>query len=279
MDNLLDYRFNKYTSTGNDGIIEHIFNKLNIKEGMFVEFGAWDGIKNSNCRKLYEEGWNGIFIEPDKYKYRNLKKNYKNDKRVICINIKIKDSGKNVFDNVVGLHIGNRNIDFCSIDIDGLDLEVFETFEKHFPTVICIEGGQMLHPYYRRIKKSIAKNNIQQSLSVMVQSFEKKGYKVLCSYQDSFFVKKEYYYLFNVKNNLIELHFNGLQALHRRLPWIYKYVQKNGLTNNIIKNILKETFYFSDYGYKKRKVWVEEKKEHIKLVIEKYRDIELRKNI
>lgn len=278
MDNLLDYRFDKYTSTGNDGIIEHIFNTINIKKGFFVEFGAWDGIKGSNCRKLYEEGWSGIFIEPDKDKYKNLNKNYKNYERVICINTKIKDSGKNIFDNVVGSYIENRNIDFCSIDIDGLDLEVFETFEKYLPTVICIEGGQMLYPYYKRIKKSIAKNNMHQSLNIIVNSFEKKGYKVLCSYQDTFFIKKKFYYLFDISFNLVELYFNGLQALHRRLPWIYRSVQKNGLTNDIIKNILKETFYFSDYGYKKRKVWVKEKKKHIKLVIEKYRDIELKKN-
>ena len=278
MDNILDYRFDKYTSTGNDGIIEHIFKKNDIKNGTFVEFGAWDGVKNSNCRKIYEEGWNGIFIEPDKDKYKSLKKNYKNDKQIICINEKIEDKGKYIFDNIVGSYIGNRNIDFCSIDVDGIDLEIFETFEKYLPIVICIEGGQMLHPYHKRIKKNISKNNIQQSLGVMVNSFEKKGYKILCSYQDTFFIKKELYHLFEVEDNLIELYFNGLTALHRRLPWIYKFVKKGGLTNDIIKNILKETFYFSDYGYKKRKIWAEEKKEQIKLIIEKYRDIELRKN-
>ena len=68
-----------------------------------------------------------------------------------------------------------NNIDFCSIDIDGLDLEIFETFKKFMPSVVCIEGGQMLHPYHKRVERNIAKRNIQQSLKVMVASFEKKG--------------------------------------------------------------------------------------------------------
>ena len=100
--NLLDFRYDKYTTTGNDGIIEKIFNILNIKNGHFVEFGAWDGIKGSNCRKLYEDGWSGIFIEPEEDRFVNLKANYKDDKNIVCIK-SVVDRDKNRFDDLVGI--------------------------------------------------------------------------------------------------------------------------------------------------------------------------------
>jgi len=268
--NLLNNRWDKYTSTGNDGIIEHILKTINIKKGIFVEFGAWDGIKNSNCRKLFEEKWEGVFIEGDIDKYRKLKNNYRNSKNIYCLNSRVGFKEEELFDNLVDPFLNNSNIDFCSIDIDGLDLEVFETFEKYLPTVICIEGGQMLPPYYGRIKKTLAKHNIQQSLQTMVNSFEEKGYKILCSYQDSFFIKKESYDKFNAELNLVKLYFNGLKSIPRRMPFIQKYTKKVGLKNKIVNEVLIKTNY-KKYGWEKRKIWIHKNK---KIVLKKLNELE-----
>ena len=157
--NLLDFKFDSYSTTGNDGIIEKIFEILNIKNGLFVEFGAWDGIKGSNCRKLWEEGWNGIFIEADPNKYDSLEKNYKDQEKIKCIK-SVVDFHNNLFDDIVKSHVDDK-IDFCSIDIDGLDVEVFETFKDFLPTVVCIEGGQMLDVAHERLPPEICQHNIQ----------------------------------------------------------------------------------------------------------------------
>ena len=120
-ENLLDHRKCVYSSIGNDGIIEYIFKKLKMKTGSFVEFGAWDGIKGSNCRKLFEAGWKGVFIEADEDKYKQLKKNYNKYTKITCYKARI-DSKENLFDDVVDPYFKGKNIDFCSIDIDGRDL-------------------------------------------------------------------------------------------------------------------------------------------------------------
>ena len=66
----------------NEPIIDYILEKMNIKKGFFVEFGGWDGIYLSNCRKLFDEGWSGMFIEADSNKFEELKNNYKNDNNI-----------------------------------------------------------------------------------------------------------------------------------------------------------------------------------------------------
>jgi len=256
--NLLDYKKDKYSSTGNDGIVEKIFDTLNIKKGFFVEFGAWDGIKGSNCRKLFEEGWSGVFIEPVPERFNELKINYNQADNIECINSLI-DLEHNTFDSVVDSLIRDE-FDFCSIDIDGLDVEVFETFEKYMPKVICIEGGQMLEPFHERLPIVLARNNIQQSLKIMVEVFQQKGYRLLCTYQDTFFIKNEYFDLFDVSKDIMEQYLNGLSSLHRRLPWIQLTIGQVGLRNKIIDYILQNSDYY-DYGYNKRKVWEKERAE------------------
>lgn len=261
-----EYRYNQ-----NDHLISEIFKRLNISDGFFVEFGAWDGIKGSNTRKLFESGWSGILIEPEEERYNDLEKNYLLHDNVITINSFVEDTGPNRFDNVVDPYV-DRGIDFCSIDIDGLDVDVFEAIEKHLPTVICIEGGQMLNPFYtERLPRHISEANIQQGIHIMNESFEKKGYKLLCTYQDSFFIKKEYYHLFNVKGDLMNLYLDGILA-YPRIPWILKKLSQVGLQNEIL-NIISNSVPFCnpDSSTNFKMSWIDQNYETISRTIEKIR--------
>lgn len=252
-----------FSYSPNEHLINEIFKRLKIENGICVEFGAWDGIHNSNTRVLIENGWHSIQIEPDRARFLNLKKNYSNNSKVYCMN-KFVDSEFNLFDNIVPI---KKNIDFCSIDIDGLDLEVFETFKKNLPKVVCIEGGQMLHPNHARISNDLSKNNIQQSLSVMTQVFESKGYKLICSYQDSFFVKQEYYHFFNVSSDLMTLYLNGLLALPR-FPWIKKKLDESNLKNEIIEEVISACSPINPDGTLQEKAdWIDENFSSIKKLL------------
>ncbi|GAG31712.1 unnamed protein product, partial [marine sediment metagenome] len=187
--------------------------------------------------------------------FEKLEKEYNNCKdKVTCINCKIELQGDNLFDDVVDPCLEGKNIDFCSIDVDGLDLEIFETFEKYLPTVVCIEGGQALPPYYERVDKSVAQNCIQQSLKVMVDSFEQKGYKILCCYQDCFFIKEEFYSNFDVSEDLMTLYFNGLRARPLCMSYVKEYTDAAGIKNEIVDYVLERSKY-SKYGFSNRHAW------------------------
>lgn len=237
----------------NEPIIEHIMNKINIKKGFFVEFGAWDGIILSNCRKLFDEGWCGMFIEADKQKFKELENNYKDNKKIITVNSFV-DKNDNCLDNI----LKNNNIDkvdFCSIDIDGLDLNIFNSIQNIFPTVVCIEGGQVLFPTEKnRISEDIQKDNVTQSLYNYIKDFENKGYKILCSYQDIFFINKEYFNLFNVTTNIYELYIDGLFCLPR-IPWLYEKKEEYKISNEILDYIISKT---DNKNIKNRKLWVQD---------------------
>ena len=271
-ENLLDLvGYHKKWHATVQNIIEQIFDRIGVKNGFFVEFGAWDGIFGSNTRKLFNSGWSGILIEPEEDRFLELQKNYQDSDNVTAINSFVNPTGDLTFDKLVDKHV-HSGIDFCSIDIDGLDLDVFESIEKHLPKVVCIEGGQMMNPLYKqRIPTELSQQNIQQGLYIMNESFEKKGYKILCTYQDTFFIKEEYYNLFNVKDDLVELYLDGILA-YPRVPWILSTLQKVGLRNEIIDLIMSRVGTLpSDSSSESKQRWIDKNYSQICDIVEAVR--------
>ena len=249
----------------NEPIIQYIFNTLNIKQGFFLEFGAWDGINLSNARLLFENNWNGMFIEGDKTKFEDLRNNYSNT-NILVENIYLDDQQNNI--NEVLKNNKIRHIDFCSIDVDGLDLRLFKTFKEVLPTVVCIEGAQVLHPLFERtISFEIERDNVTQSLYKYNQIFTKMGYRLLFSYQDCFFIREEYFHLFSVSNNLTELYLDGLETLPR-IPWLFEKGKKHLIKNEIIEYIIKKT---NNENIDDRNLWVRQNKDSLSVAFDELR--------
>ena len=249
----------------NEPIIQYIFNTLNIKQGFFLEFGAWDGINLSNARLLFENNWNGMFIEGDKAKFEDLRNNYSNT-NILAENIYLDDQKNNI--NKVLKNNKIKHIDFCSIDVDGLDLRLFKTFKEVLPTVVCIEGAQVLHPLFEGIISfQIERDNVTQSLYKYNQTFTKMGYRLLFAYQDCFFIKEEYFHLFNVSNNLTELYLDGLETLPR-IPWLFEKGKKHSIKNEIIEYIISKT---NNENIDDRNLWVRQNKDSLSVAFDELR--------
>ena len=53
-----------FSQGAEDGMLERIFQRLPPRRRFCVEFGAGDGLRNSNTARLVrEEGWQGVMIE------------------------------------------------------------------------------------------------------------------------------------------------------------------------------------------------------------------------
>ena len=141
---------NVYSQVGQDGIIHEILSRIerHLPENRaFVEFGAWDGVYLSNCRWLVEQGWHGVFIEGDPKKFVNLESNYRGlQDKIKCVNTYVgapnRGIGKeSVADIVKKCGANVEDICFVVIDVDGLDLEIFQDLGLK-PAVIMMEGGR-----------------------------------------------------------------------------------------------------------------------------------------
>lgn len=186
---LIRYRKNVFSENGEDGIIEKIFSEIIPKSNTCCEFGAWDGIWASNCRNLIKNhNWKATMIEGDSQRYDDLINTYQDNKNVQCINAFV-DNNNNSLSQLLKPEIKD-NLGFLSIDIDGLDYEIFDSLD-FYPQVVCIEVNCGHEPESNNIiSRNIASNNIGQSLFVINEIAKSKGYKLVCYTGNAFFIKE-----------------------------------------------------------------------------------------
>lgn len=179
-ESLLFYYGDMHSQRGQDGILAEIFRRLRITTGQFVEFGAWDGIYLSNSRFLFEKGWSGVFIEGDARKFRDLQARYAGT-GIECVNAMVEPGG------LPRLIRNPDDVTFVSIDVDGIDLEIFEGMGL-LPAVVLVEGGFNFAP---NLTTRLIDHRMQQPLSVICSSAIEHGYTPVCFYQDTYLVRSD----------------------------------------------------------------------------------------
>lgn len=209
VNSLLHFCSNVWSQRGDDGIIRHILQVLGVEKGFFVEFGAWDGIHFANSRALAQRDWSGCFIEGDAARAERLRANYRERPDILCLRemvVATPGSGGKTLDEIAQENFPTQQIDFLSIDVDGLDYRLFEEM-KIRPSVVCMEGGFAWHPRFaQRLPDEVAGLNLGQPLAVMIEIARRKSYTPICYNQNMYFVVDEYAALFSgIRNDAVSL--------------------------------------------------------------------------
>lgn len=190
---LLYYWGNIHSQRGQDGILAEIFRRLNIRNGLFIEFGAWDGIYLSNSRWLYEQGWRGVWIEGNKKKFDRLSEFYGNKTVNILGKVGAPSfglDGQTVSELLTDHAVNGEDVTFLSIDVDGPDLDIFEDCGIR-PPVVLIEGGANFNPEIKTRLPSQISWKFQQPLQVIRDVAKATGYEVVCWCQDAYLVRTD----------------------------------------------------------------------------------------
>ncbi len=185
--NIKDYEFKVFSQWGEDGIIQHLLDILDIKNKTFIEFGVEDFFE-SNCRfLLMNNNWSGLVIDGSKDNIEILKNSYfywKYDLKAIAgfitkynINEILNDSG---FDQDIGI---------LSIDLDGNDYYVLESINFYKPRILICEYNSVYGalrsisiPYqddFERTQKHYSNLYFGASLGAMTYLANKKGYSLV----------------------------------------------------------------------------------------------------
>ena len=214
------YALKSYSQEGEDMILRRLFENKQI--GFYVDVGAHHPMRFSNTYFFYKKGWNGINIDamPDSMKPFNvirprdinIEKPVSDKKQVLtyyafnepALNgfskklseerdgkgkyfIKFtKDIEMATLEEILDNNLPkNQEIDFLSIDVEGLDFIVLKSnnFDKYKPKVILIEilGSSL---------SDIEKNEISKYLKQFNYSIYAKAVNTVIFIKDDFYQQR-----------------------------------------------------------------------------------------
>jgi hypothetical protein len=210
---LQEYRKNIKSQSGEDGVIEEIFNIVGTENKFCVDFGAGTGQNLSNSYNLiHNKNWSGLLLEPG-YQFKELKELYKKRKDVVTLNDIVGFDHQNKLDT----HIDTlpiavpKDFDFLSIDIDGCDIYIWEDLKKYRPRVVCIEFNHFVPLDVYLLPPRDLSLNIGASLLATATHAENLGYELVATTSmNAFFVDAHLFPKFNIPDNSVEaMHFLG----------------------------------------------------------------------
>lgn len=187
---LNEHRRNIHSQNGEDGVIEAILARIGSKNKWCCEFGAWDGIYLSNTYNLIKQGWAAVLIESDQERFEQLQNNMSAYERVKTYCEKVEN-----LDKLLAKARIPKKFDLLSIDIDGLDYNVWRDVKKYEPRVVIIEVNSSLplhvveFPQEPELRPEWKRG---ATLSAMVALGKSKGYELAIHTGNAIFVQKEY---------------------------------------------------------------------------------------
>jgi len=171
------HRFASYSQMGEDMVLRYFIEQQKKYKGFYVDVGAHHPFRFSNTAYFYKQGWRGINVEasPDliaafrRFRRRDINLNMavgtfaqsltfyifneqalntfnkdiaitRPDKYKIIKTIEIPQVGLvDIFDKYL---LPNQKIDFLSVDVEGLDLDVLKSndWTKYIPQHILVES-------------------------------------------------------------------------------------------------------------------------------------------
>ena len=136
LDNINNYEFRITSQNNEDGLIKFIFDTIDVNKINFIEIG-FDFFEN-NSLNFFKKSNKGLMIDGSFEKCFLLK-------YIIKIfypfkNIKVVNSlvYKENINDLINTYFSNNEIDFLSIDVDGIDYYLLEKINIK-PKLICIE--------------------------------------------------------------------------------------------------------------------------------------------
>lgn len=197
-----DAEFRIFSQWGEDGILQYIINKTEIKNKVFIEFGVEDYTESNTRFLLIKDDWSGLIMDGSRKHIAKIKSSdwsWRHGLKSKCAFI---DRGN--INNLIFEAGYSGDIGLLSVDLDGNDYWIWEAINVVNPRIVVIEynglwGGldAVTVPYdhsFIRGKKHYSNLYFGASLKALVKLGEAKGYRFVGSNShglNAFFIRND----------------------------------------------------------------------------------------
>ena len=200
--NLQDFEFKVFSQFGEDGIIQHLLDAVDIKEKTFIEFGVED-FSESNCRfLLMKDNWKGFVIDGSSENIARLQNAYYFWMYSLgALGAFI--TRENINELLAKSGLG-RDLGILSVDVDGNDYHILEQIRDFEPRILICEFNPLYGPVrkistvydpaFNRFRCHFTGKHYGASLAAISWLANKKGYSLVGTNKTShnaFFVRND----------------------------------------------------------------------------------------
>jgi hypothetical protein len=202
LDQLGPAEFKVFSQAGDDGIIQYLIHKLEIRDQTFIEFGVENYVEANTRFLLRNNNWRGLVIDGSAQAIEYIRADdifYQYDLKTLQAFI----TAENINELIAAQQIKGE-IGLLSIDIDGNDYWVWKAIDIVKPTIVVIEynsvfGGERpitvpYKPDFIRAKAHYSHLYFGASLPALYMLAEQKGYAFVGSNtygNNAYFVRKD----------------------------------------------------------------------------------------
>lgn len=144
-DNIQDYEFRVFSQTGEDGIIQHLIQRVQPAHEIFVEFGVQTYVESCTRFLLMNNNWRGLVADGSAAAIDYIRKD-----RIYWMHDLTAVQAFITRDNINEIIAGNGiqgEIGLLVIDIDGNDYWVWEAITCIDPTIVVCEFNSLFGPH------------------------------------------------------------------------------------------------------------------------------------
>ncbi len=185
-------RRNVFSQCGEDGVVDYLLDLANIRDGYFVEFGAWDGRHLSNCANLADRGWGGCFIEGDSERFLELRKNYAARTDIATVNAFVGTEGNHALASILKAAGAPSEPTILSIDIDGMDYHIWASLTAYQPLMCVVEFNPTIPARVAYVQENDEAVHRGSSLRAFWRLAQQKGYALVAATDwNGFFMRED----------------------------------------------------------------------------------------
>jgi hypothetical protein len=179
---------------GEHAVIDAVFREIGVKSRTCVEFGAYDLSRLSNVYPLWTSGWKTLLIEGDPELFAKLEADYmahplRAEANMQLANRFVGSDGPDSLDRILEEYGFPTDPDLVSIDVDGLELQIWRGLRRFRPRLLVVEYNPTI-PTHIEI---VGANNVGSSALALARLGHEKGYSlVACVGWNAFFVEEEH---------------------------------------------------------------------------------------
>jgi len=202
-ENINDHELKIFSQFGEDGIIDFLVKKIDLKTKTFIEFGVED-YEESNTKFLLEaKNWKGLVFDSSQTFIDIIKKKdfyWRNN--FVAVNAFITAESIN---DLIRKNFPHKEVALMSIDIDGNDYWVWKAIDTCKPAIIIIEYNarfgyekSVTVPYkkdFDRILEHHSSIYFGASLMALYKLGKEKGYSLVgtnLNGNNSFFIRNDF---------------------------------------------------------------------------------------